>query len=72
MLVVQASVVSMGMVVALYIKCMNFFYRRETPDTSDNLALIGVAGFFQRGSFSGLWNLAPKNTFHELLRNQLS
>ena len=27
------------------------FYRRKMPDASDNLALIGVAGFFQRGFF---------------------
>ena len=50
--------------VSLYIKCMNLFYRREMPDASDNLALIGLAGYFPKGVlFSGLGNLAPKNTF---------
>ena len=28
------------------------FYRREMPDASDNLSLIGVACFSQRGFFS--------------------
>ena len=55
MLVMHTSVVSIGMTVALCIKCINFFYRREMPDASDNLALIGVAGFFQNEVlFSGL------------------
>ena len=35
------------------------FYRREMPDASDNLALIGVAGFFHRGFFSADYEICP-------------
>ena len=67
MLVMHVSVVSMGMMVALYIQCMNFLSQRNAwcvrqPST----------GFFQRGFFQRIKNLAPKNTFHEILRKQLS
>ena len=40
------------------------------PDASDNLVLIGVAGYSKGGSFQRMI-LAPKDTFNKLLREQL-
>ena len=48
MLVMHTSVVSVG-IDGFTVQCMNLFYLR---DASDNIALIGVAGFFQRRYFS--------------------
>ena len=52
----HTSVVSVGITVALNIKCMNFFYRREMPDASDILALIAVARCSKGGSFQRIMN----------------